>query len=168
MYYDRGLLINDKEFLLRRYYKRYFWIDILGLLAVLIPTILNQYFFINFAKIFFIPKIITIQYLNKRIMQTLVFQNKLKLIYQIARIVIFIYIVAHYLGIGFYILGYYIYSTNYYGPNTPNICWIYNSQAYSQMVINLDWKGQYLYTMYFSIGVTTTIAYGDITPLNPL
>ncbi len=101
-------------------------------------------------------------------MQTLVFQNRLKLIYQIARLVIFIFIVAHYLGIGFYILGYYIYSTNYYGPNTPNISWIYNSQAYSQMVTNLDWKGQYIYTLYFSIGVTTTIAYGDITPLNPL
>lgn len=90
------------------------------------------------------------------------------MIYQIGRLVIFIFLVAHYLGIGFYIVGYYIYSTNYYGPNTPNISWLYNSQAYSQIVLNLDWKGQYLYTMYFSIGVTTTIAYGDITPLNPI
>jgi hypothetical protein len=48
------------------------------------------------------------------------------------------------------------------------ITWIYNAQAYSQMILDLDWLGCYLYSMYFSIGVTTTIAYGDITPLNPL
>ena len=81
---------------------------------------------------------------------------------------VFIYIVAHYLGIGFYLVGYYVYSTNYYGPLTPLICWLYSAQAYSQIVIDLEWKGQYLYTLYFSMGVTTTIAYGDITPLNPI
>jgi hypothetical protein len=26
----------------------------------------------------------------------------------------------------------------------------------------------YVYIMYFSVGVVTTIAYGDITPLNPI
>jgi hypothetical protein len=76
--------------------------------------------------------------------------------------------IAHYIGIGYFVISYWIYYNNIYGPNTPNVCWIYNAQAYSQIILLLDWRGQYLYTMYFSIGMTTTIAYGDITPLNPI
>ena len=36
------------------------------------------------------------------------------------------------------------------------------------MMTILPWYGRYEYTMYFSLGVMTTIAYGDITPLNPI
>ena len=80
----------------------------------------------------------------------------------------FLILGSHYIGIFFYMIDYYVYVTNYYGPNTPNLCWIYNAQAFSQMILILPWYGQYEYTMYFSIGTMTTIAYGDITPLNPL
>lgn len=72
------------------------------------------------------------------------------------------------MGIGFYLVSLWIYKSNYYGPNTPNICWIYNSWAFSQMVTILSWTQMYTYIMYFSIAVVTTIAYGDVTPKNPI
>ena len=81
---------------------------------------------------------------------------------------ILLYIGSHIIGIGFYLVDWYVYTTNYYGPNTPNYCWIYGSQAYTELIILFEWANQYLYVMYFSIGTMTTIAYGDITPLSPL
>jgi len=123
---------------------------------------------VNILKILFFPKIRILNQLNDKMLGVLVFRVKAKTIYLIGRLVIFIILIAHYIGIGFYMVGYWVYKTNHYGPNTPNICWLYNAEAYSQIVLLLDWKGQYLYAMYFSIGMTTTIAYGDITPLNPI
>jgi hypothetical protein len=61
-----------------------------------------------------------------------------------------------------------VYDTNYYGPNTPNLCWIYNASAFSKIVVLEPWYNQYLYSLYYSIGTMTTIANGDIVPLNPL
>jgi hypothetical protein len=61
-----------------------------------------------------------------------------------------------------------VYDNNYYGPNTPMLCWIYHAEAYSQMVLLQPWYGQYLYSLYFSIGTMTTIGNGDIVALNPL
>jgi hypothetical protein len=75
---------------------------------------------------------------------------------------------AHYMGIGFYLVSLWVYEHNFYGPNTPNLCWIYNSWAFYQMRLMLSWSQAYGYVMYFSIGVVTTIAYGDITPKNPI
>ena len=34
---------------------------------------------------------------------------------------------AHYMGILFYLVSLALYNSNYYGPNTPMITWIYNS-----------------------------------------
>ena len=64
-------------------------------------------------------------------------------------------------------VSYAVYESNYYGPNTPNIVWVYNSWAFYQMAF-LPWYQMYVYIMYFTIGMLTTIAYGDITPKNPL
>lgn len=75
---------------------------------------------------------------------------------------------SHFMGVGFYLSSKWVYDNNYYGPNTPNVCWIYNSQSYPGLVIALPWYLQYNYIMYYSVGVITAIAYGDITPKNPI
>lgn len=168
MKYREGLLIKDRKILLSEYLEFNFWIDAMALFSVVFPLILRQYYAANLIKILFYPKIIILNQLDMRIVKVLVFNVKAKTFYLIGRLVVFMIMISHYIGIGFYMVGYYVYSTNYYGPNTPNLCWLYNAEAYSQIILLLDWKGQYLYTMYFSIGMTTTIAYGDITPLNPL
>lgn len=168
MEYREGLLIKDTRILVKDYLRRNFWIDIIGLLAVVIPMAFRQYYAVNLLKIFFLPKVVILNLLDDKVVSVLVFQVKIKTVYLIARLVVFMILISHFIGIGFYMTGYYVYSTNYYGPNTPNISWLYNAEAYSQIILLLDWKGQYAYTMYFSLGMTTTIAYGDITPLNPI
>lgn len=89
-------------------------------------------------------------------------------IYLCIKLAVVLIVYAHYLGIGFYLVSLWVYNNNYYGPNTPNICWIYNSQAFYQINILLSWQEQYIYIMYYSIGLVTTIAYGDIIPRNPI
>ena len=75
---------------------------------------------------------------------------------------------SHFIGIFFYLVSLWVYENNYYGPNTPNLCWIYNSWAFGQMVLILEWPQMYAYIMYYSVGLVTTIAYGDITPKNAI
>lgn len=72
------------------------------------------------------------------------------------------------MSIGFFLVSKWVYTNNYYGPNTPNICWVYNAWAFYQMTLLLDWLQMYTYIMYYGIAVVTTIAYGDITPKNPI
>ena len=54
-----------------------------------------------------------------------------------------------------------------YGPNTPMITWVYNSMAFYQLAF-LNWYEMYSYIMYYGVAFVTTIAYGDITPKNPV
>lgn len=167
-FYREGLLVKDRKMLLKQYISTYFWVDVIGLISIIIPLILRQYLAANIVKILFFPKILVLNHLDEKIVNVLILRTRAKTAYLISRLIVFLILISHYIGIGFYMVSYYVYSTNYYGPNTPNICWIYNAEAYSQIILLLDWKGQYAYTMYFSLGMTTTIAYGDITPLNPL
>ena len=36
------------------------------------------------------------------------------------------------------------------------------------MILLLRWPDIYIYVMYYSIGIVSTIAYGDIIPKNPI
>lgn len=127
MEYREGLLIKDTRILVKEYLRRNFWIDIIGLLSLLIPMIFRQYYAVNLLKIFFLPKVLILNRLDRKVVNVLVFQVRTKTIYLIARLVVFMILISHFIGIGFYMVAYYIYSTNYYGPNTPNITWIYNA-----------------------------------------
>lgn len=88
--------------------------------------------------------------------------------YLVVKLIVFGFIYAHYMGLFFYMVSQWVYQNNYYGPNTPNLCWVYNSWAFYQMTLILSWQQMYTYIMYYSIAVVTTIAYGDITPKNPI
>lgn len=110
----------------------------------------------------------TARQINKYIQKIFVFHNKLQTLFLMARLVVFLILCAHCIGVGFFYIDHWIYTNNYYGPNTPNICWIYNSSAIYQLILVWDWPEQYVYVLYFSIGMTNTIAYGDITPINPI
>lgn len=89
--------------------------------------------------------------------------------YAMARIVFFMLLWGHWLGVGFFAVDYQVYASNFYGPNTPNYCWVYNSGLNPGHNLTVQhWSIQYLYTLYFSVGNITTIAYGDITARNPI
>ena len=99
-----------------------------------------------------------------RLTQIYIFRNT---VFNLIKLILYAYFFAHFMGIFFYRVSLYVYESNFYGPNTPNIVWIYNSWAFYQMAF-LPWYQMYSYIMYFSIEVVTTIAYGDITPKNPI
>lgn len=153
--------------IVKRYLRVRFYIDVIAIISIAIPFISGT-FALNWIKALFFLKIYTVYEIDKEFIRVSQLKIKYHTFYLLCRLILFLYLGSHYLGIWFYMVDYWVYANNYYGPNTPNICWIYNAQAYSQLVLLQPWYGQYLYTMYFSIGTMTTIAYGDITPLNPL
>ena len=166
-FYKHGLLITNRRLIIKRYLIPWFWLDILAIISICLPVFTENFTF-NWIKIIFLIKLRTAYIIDKQFTRVTQLRINLHSFYLLSRLIVFLVLGSHYLGIWFYMIDYYIYETNYYGPNTPNICWLYNAEAYSQMVLLLPWYGQYEYTMYFSIGTMTTIAYGDITPLNPI
>lgn len=166
-FYSHGQLVTHPRLIVKRYLKWRVWIDVIAILSVAVPVV-TQVFALNWIKGLFLLKIVTLYEIDVEFIRVTQLSISIHTFYLLCRLVLFLILGSHYIGIWFYMIDYWVYENNYYGPNTPNLCWIYNAQAYSQMVLLLPWYGQYEYTMYFSIGTMTTIAYGDITPLNPL
>lgn len=166
-YYQHGLLITNRRLIIKRYVYPWFWVDLLCIVSVCVP-ILSGALVLNWIKVIFLLKMRTAYLIDKEFNRITQLKVSLHTFYLLCRLMMLMTLASHYLGIWFYMIDHWVYVNNYYGPNTPNLCWIYNAEAFSQMVLLLPWYGQYLYIMYFSIGTMNTIAYGDITPLNPL
>lgn len=166
-YYRSGILIMDRKSIYKHYLRRHAAIDITGL-VIIMACFFSKNFVLNYFKILFLLKLDNLNLIDVTFQRVLQFNRTKSTIYQVGRLILLMIMSCHYLGGAFYAIDYYVYNTNYYGPNTPNWCWIYNAQAYGQMVLNLPWWLQYEYWMYWSLATMTTIAYGDITPLNPL
>lgn len=166
-YYNQGILVLDRKKIYHHYLRYHSWIDILGLIVVMM-CFFSGNFTLNYFKVLFLLKLYNLYLIDVTFQRVLQFHRTRSTIYLVSRLVLLMVMSCHYLGGIFYAIDYYVYSTNYYGPNTPAWCWIYNAVAYSQMVLNLPWWLQYEYCMYWSLATMTTIAYGDITPLNPM
>lgn len=125
-FYNKGILIENRVTIFKRYIRKGFWLDLIGFLALLIPYI-HRGLISNIFKLFFLTKFYELYYLDQYV--ALMIKNNFKRshFYSIFRVVYIAFLWAHYLGIGFYKVSEYVYLTNYYGPNTPNVCWIYNS-----------------------------------------
>lgn len=48
-----------------------------------------------------------------------------------------------------------------------DMLWVYNAYAYNN-IIDLEYSYQYFYCFYFAVATLSGVAYGDITPLNPI
>ena len=166
-YYDCGLLITNPHLTLRRYTRACIWIDLAGIVVVIVPLAtgnLNA----NYGKALWFLKVYTAFLINNEYERMTQLHLTLNTCYLIFKIFVVFYWFSHFIGVGFYRVSLWVYQNNYYGPNTPNICWIYHATAYYQMVLLLPWTEMYTYIMYYSIALVTAIAYGDITPLNPI
>lgn len=166
-FYQDGLLITDSVAILRRYISFEGPLDLLTIISVIIPLATGS-LGANWMKIIWVLKFYTVSRINdefERVTQLYITWSTIYLVIKLATVGI---LYSHFIGIFFYLVSLWVYENNYYGPNTPNICWIYNSWAFDQMVLILDWSQMYTYIMYYSVGLVTTIAYGDITPKNPI
>ena len=166
-YYSHGILILDRKRIYRHYLRYHFFIDLLGLIVVM-ACFFSGAFVMNYFKALFLLKLYNLYLIDVTFQRVLQFHRTRSTIYMVGRLILIMIMACHYLGGIFYAIDLYVYNTNYYGPNTPSWCWIYNAVAYSQMILNLPWYLQYEYSMYWSLATMTTIAYGDITPLNPM
>ena len=165
-YYEHGILVENRVIIFKRYIRLYLWLDLLSLLGVLMPLLDSRVVF-NFFKFLFLFKLTTAYQLDKYLMMLIRNRFKRSHYYAVARIVFFMLLWAHWMAVGYYALDYWIYENNIYGPNTPNHCWIYNS-GLEYNISQEYWGVKYLYSLYWSIGNITTIAYGDITAYNPI
>ena len=167
-YYSEGLLIKDVGLIFKEYTRRAIYVDLTGIIIILVPLAVGWVnIYVNWLKILWFIKLYTIDKINdefQRITQLYIIRNT---IFLVSKLIIFSIIYAHFYAIFFYLVSYYLYVTNYYGPNTPMILYLYNSWAIYQMVF-LPWYDIYAYIMYTGVAFVTTIAYGDVTPKNPI
>jgi hypothetical protein len=165
-YYSEGLLIKDVSLILNHYLKAELYFDIVGILVIALPMAIGNVN-ANWVKLLWLVKLYSMDKINdefQRITQLYIIPNT---IYLVFKLVLLSLIYAHFMAIFFYLLSLHLYNTNHYGPNTPNIVWVYNSWAFTQMAF-LSWYNMYAYIMYYGVAVITTIAYGDVTPKNPI
>ena len=148
------------------YFKLYFLIDFVSIFVVTTCFFSGNKDF-NYAKILFFFKITVLNRIDVLYQKMLIFYIKWNMAYLILRQIIIVVLTTHYLGVIFFAVDNYVYTNNYYGPNTPLLSWIYNASAYSQLIWE-PWYLWFIYSFYFALGTMTTIAYGDITPLNPI
>lgn len=164
-YYSNGILIDKRVVIFKRYMRSCLWIDLCGLIGVVIPYI-GRNVALNYFKLLFLGKLYNAYEIDKYLLMLIRNHFTRSHLYAITRIVYITILWSHFLGVGFFAIDYSLYLNNSYGPNTPNHCWTYNS-ALDYNITQSHWSIQYLYSLYFSIGNITTIAYGDIVALNP-
>lgn len=129
-YYSKGLLIKNHRLIAKNYIPTYLIIDIVAIISVTLPFATNSYT-LNWIKLLFLPKIRTLYLIDKEYIRITQLSIKIHTFYLLSRLVLLLILGSHYTGIFFYMIDYYVYATNYYGPNTPTLCWIYNAQAFS-------------------------------------
>ena len=162
-YLYRGMIVMDRRRIISHYMRRMFLIDLLTVLILIIcPS--SGYFYLNFAKLILIFKVIRLFQIDDYYLRRLNLHRKSKAVYVIFKLMVIIFLLSHAVGLIFYAMDAYFLYTGYY---EPDFCWLISSTAYSP-IISLDYSLQYLYTLYWGVNTITTISYGDIAPLNPI
>lgn len=129
--------------------------------------IFPQSFSINYFKIGFLFRLYDLYKIDLNIQKSLLLSKKLCTTYLIGRLFVIMICIAHYMGLAFYILDRHLLLTNYYGEETSNLCWLRTSETMNN-IIETSYASQYLYMFYWAINYLTSIAFGDIGPLNPI
>ena len=125
-YYQKGILVTSRVSIFKRYYQLYLWLDLIALVSIIAPYV-SLSLTTNYFKLLFASKLLTTYELDKYLLMYVKNRFKRSYVYGLIRLVLLVILWSHWFGIGFFSLDYWVYTTNYYGPNTPNYCWIYNS-----------------------------------------
>lgn len=87
-------------------------------------------------------------------------------LYLVLQITFTVLVFTHYLSCGCYFVSEQVLRAMPYGDATSQRVWIVSNSAWSDIpALPVGW--QYVYALYFGIEVLTTIAFGDIYPMNP-
>lgn len=135
----RGMIIVDRQRVLKRYLRYYFIPDILCVL-VLIITPLSGQVNMNYLKLLFMfYKLSRLSMIDDYYLRKFnVYRNR-KTIYVIFKLIVIIVLLSHIVGLIFYAIDYYFYVTNYFGsPDCKFIlilvCWLYSATSYSPII----------------------------------
>lgn len=106
-YEDGGRIMIKSEEILRFYLRRYFWCDLIGILAI--ATSFIPIIHIDLIRLLFIVKIISLREINREIRSKLLTDSVLLAIYDFFKLVFFIVLVTN-----IYACIYYAIDTYYY------------------------------------------------------
>ncbi|CAK79582.1 unnamed protein product (macronuclear) [Paramecium tetraurelia] len=157
-FYEHGNLITDKERIAYQYLRLNFALDILGTLAFGIQSFIPNDSVNLILLLFFLkyPALIKIDYLFEE--ATLLYRT-LRTIYNVGKIIVLLQFCFLIFSCIFYVIGK---SSVEAGYNS----WLLNDGNFG-VIGELNPGFQFFFSYYFGLGtMTTTMGYGDITPLN--
>ncbi|KAL4478141.1 hypothetical protein ABPG73_000341 [Tetrahymena malaccensis] len=148
--YINGVSCSDKKTIAKNYLKQNFTIDLITTSALFIQQF-SEIFFIKCLFLLRIPKIIILEKNIKSIL--LIKSENTQTIYELTKLILFLMLIAHFFGCGFYFLG----------KSQEDYSWLIQYKIQYE-----SWQNYYITSFYFSIITINTIGYGDITPVTPL
>lgn len=114
-YFTEGILIMDRKRILTNFLKRHFIIDIPSIFIVFL-CIVTQNYWINYAKIYLVLKLYTLNQIDKIYQRKLQTKRLRKTIYVIARLLLIVLLLSHVMGLIFYAIDYYILTNGIFAP----------------------------------------------------
>lgn len=149
----------------------YFWIDLACLLISIIQVALNNESNYTTGYNFFIfIKVVKVYEFDKNIKRYALKSFDALLFYEIVKNIVFLSLICYTLGAFIYLIDYNLLQSNAYptgtGPN-PNPYWITTSSSLPNIMERDLWV-KITYSYYFIIVLLSGVAYGDLTPQNPI
>ena len=168
---NSAIILNHKR-VKYRYTHYYFYLDLILILAIVV-TLSVQTYYLNYAKIIIVYKFLRMFEIDAIIIRKVSTWLQVRLVYEISKNFVTLYVLAHLWGIGFYIIDNYLLNQPICvnNPSCKNRsildCWLNSCTAWSP-ISGLDWNLQYFYSLYWGINTMCQISYGDIAPNNPI
>ena len=123
-YYHKGTLVLDRMKILQNYFPWQAFIDFIGFFVVLI-TFVNGSHFLNYLKILFFLKVISLHQIDIIFQRALISNMSINSAYLIFRQIVMVLIASHYYAVTYFAMSKWIYEVNYYGPSTPFLSWVF-------------------------------------------
>ncbi|CAD8167179.1 unnamed protein product [Paramecium pentaurelia] len=157
-FYEHGNLITNKERIAYQYLRLNFALDIIGVLAFGVQSFVNDDSINLILLLFYLkyPALIKIDYLFEE--ATLLYRT-IRTIYNVGKIIVLLQFCFLMFSCIFYVIGKASVEAGYNS-------WLLNNGNFG-IIGELNPGFQFFFSYYFGLGtMTTTMGYGDITPLN--
>lgn len=101
----RGVIVTDRARVVNRYLHYYIVLDVV-LVVILVATLISESYAMNYVKLVVVFKFIRMFELNELYMRRLAVSRKGKVLFVIGKQIITIFILAHIIGLIFYIIDF--------------------------------------------------------------